>query len=1298
MNWKFKLLLVIITVAAAAVLIKLPFQHRSNAESLLNMETAAPITQENVTTYPNGVMEIKPANFAVSGMAREMPTSDPDALVKRANFVDPEVIREMRAEAARKKLGIQPDNDNDAEEINELNVENPKKTVPNAHGDKSFQDPLVNKGIRPDAPQTMPTPSLTFNGASQVDNAAQGAGSVLPPDTNGDVGPNNYVSSVNLVLKMFDKSGNVVAGPVKTSSLFAALPAGDPCRVQNDGDAIVLYDSLADRWHISQFGVPSGNATYQCVALSVSGDPTGAYYVWSYAYPISAVNDYPKVGVWTDGYHMTFNQFNIAGTAYLGVGILTQDRKKALVGDPTAAAVYFNLGSIDSSSFGMLPGDIDGYVAPPEGMAEIIGELNSKDQGDIIDGIQMYKWIPNFANPGSSSLTVVDSVSLQAFDGRNPSGRSDIEQMGGAALDSIAPRSMHRFAYRNLGTNANPINSYVGNFTVNVSGAAPTGNPPVALTAATFQAGIRWFEMRRAGDAMSVYDQGTHNLTPGDGANGLNNWMGGIAQDNRGDIALGFSQAGTTQRANIMIAGRTNNTPNSGTLNEGEALMYAAGGSQTSSSGRWGDYSAMSIDPTDDCTFWYTQEYYATTSSSGWSTRVGKFRYPQCSDIVKSTITGTITYCSGGAPVPNASVDATGGFNRVTGANGNYSITVSPGTYTLTAGRSGGLIGNSQTITVGSGGTATANLCLTGVAVVSSQSPQIVSESCGLANGSPDPGEQITVSLPLQNTGAASTSNLTATLQATGGVINPSAAQNYGALAPGSTAAAKNFTFTVDPNLPCGSSITLTFNITDGATSYAAVTQTYTTGVRVVSLSENFDGVTAPALPPGWTTVQISGTAINWITTNVSPNSAPNAAFANDPPTKSLSALISPPVAIQAGDAQITFNNFYNTEQNFDGMVLEYTTNSGGTWTDVVTGGGSFVSGGYNSTLSNDSTNSLPGRRAWSGNSGGYVSTVVNLPASLNGQTVQFRWLMGSDDSENVSGVRVDDVQVLGGRQCNSCNGVTACKFQRRFDFDGDNKADISVFRPNGGNWYIQGSQSGFTGAQFGDTNDKLVPADYDGDGKTDLAVYRSGTWYLQRSTAGFIGIAFGAPDDIPQPADFDGDGKAELVVWRPSNGTWYIYNIATSQFSAMQFGATGDKPVVGDYDGDCKADFAVFRPSNGTWYLQRSTAGFSGIQFGESTDKPEPADYDGDGKTDVAVFRPSNGTWYLQRSTAGFLGMQFGISTDLPVAADYDGDGKADIAVFRSGTWYLQRSTAGFTSYPFGNPTDKPAPNAFVP
>ncbi len=1313
MSWKLRLSLVVIAALAVVIWVKLPSQADSNVEPTQKEDNGS-FLPDKVMKYENGVLRIKPQNFAVSGMVRDMPTSDPDALINRAKYVDREKLRE---EAIRKVKHKEPEEtdvsakDEENVEINELNAERVKKIVPGAGaGDGAFEDPLLKKNPNPnsygpESPQTMPTPSLTFNGATAADNAIAGLGGRTPPDTNGDVGPNHYVSSVNNVLKIFNKSGAVVSGPVQTNTLFSALPASDPCRLFNDGDAIVLYDSLADRWHVSQFSVPvfPGDGlglgiNYQCVALSVTGDPTGAYYVWSYAYQANTLNDYPKVGVWTDGYHMTFNQFSTTAGNFLGLGLITQDRAKALVGDPAAAAIYVNIGAIDRNTGGALPGDIDGLIAPPVGMAEVIGEYKATEFGDPVDGVRMYKWVPNFTNPNSSILTVLGDVQLAPLDGRYPtSTRAHIEQQSGEGLDSVADRSMHRFAYRNFGTTANPVNSYAGNFTVNVSGVNPT-------TAAAYQAGVRWFEMRRSGDSFSVFDQGTHNLTPGNGATGLNNWLSSIAQDNAGDIALGFSQAGTSQRADIKIAGRTNNVQNSGTLNEGEALMFAATGSQTSGGNRWGDYSAMNVDPSDDCTFWYTQEYYAVNSSVGWSTRVGKFRFPQCSDAPKGVIQGTVTNCATGAVINGASINATGGFNRVSNPSGTFSLITSPATYNVSASKFGFLASGLISVNVGNGQTQTVNFCLDPTTAFSaSANPQIVSESCGIANNVPDPGEEVTVSLPLQNNGAAATTNLTATLQTGGGVTTSSGTQNFGAIAANGGSATRNFTFRVDPNLSCGSNVTLTFNVNDGTTNLGTVTRTYTTGLRVQTLIENFDGVTAPALPAGWTNVQLFGTSINWITQTAMPSSTPNNAFANDDGLKSTSALVSPPVQIQSADAQLSFKNFYDTEPGFDGMVLEYSTDNS-TWKDITVGG-SFVTGGYTSILDYypniASGSTLVGRSAWTGKSNVYDDVLVNLPASLSGQTARFRWVMASDVGNGGVGVRIDDVKIFGSRQCNTgCSTAAPCQTRSRNNFDSDNKADISVYRPSSGTWFLQRSQSGFTSVQFGLSTDKIVPGDYDGDGKTDIAVYRGGTWFLQRSTAGFTSIQFGLPDDIPVPADFDGDCKTDLAVYRPSSGTWYVLNGTTGQYTSQQWGVSTDKPVTGDYDGDGRADYAVFRPSNGTWYLLRSRDGFAGVQWGEETDKPVVGDYDGDGKSDYAVYRPSNGTWYLLRSRDGFASAQFGEATDLPVPSDYDGDTKTDVAVYRpsSGTWFLLKSTEGFASVQFGDPTDRPVPNAFVP
>ncbi|MEP7211714.1 MAG: glycoside hydrolase domain-containing protein [Acidobacteriota bacterium] len=268
-------------------------------------------------------------------------------------------------------------------------------------------------------------------------------------------------------------------------------------------------------------------------------------------------------------------------------------------------------------------------------------------------------------------------------------------------------------------------------------------------------------------------------------------------------------------------------------------------------------------------------------------------------------------------------------------------------------------------------------------------------------------------------------------------------------------------------------------------------------------------------------------------------------------------------------------------------------------------------------------------------------------------------------------------------------------------DFDGDGKTDISVYRPADGLWCVlNSSNSSATFTSFGLATDIITPGDFDGDGKTDRAVFRpsNGTWYTIGKAGVFGSKAFGTDGDIPVAADYNGDGKTDIAVFRPSTGGWYIaYSDSQGSYASGQFGTAGDKPVVGDYDGDGKADVAVWRPSDGVWYVNQSRDGFAALRFGISTDQPAQGDFDGDGKTDFAVFR--DGIWYLQQSTAGFAGVNFGLAGDVPVTGDYDGDGKADIAVYRpsNGTWYLLQSTAGFGAATFGISTDRAVPFAYL-
>jgi hypothetical protein len=270
---------------------------------------------------------------------------------------------------------------------------------------------------------------------------------------------------------------------------------------------------------------------------------------------------------------------------------------------------------------------------------------------------------------------------------------------------------------------------------------------------------------------------------------------------------------------------------------------------------------------------------------------------------------------------------------------------------------------------------------------------------------------------------------------------------------------------------------------------------------------------------------------------------------------------------------------------------------------------------------------------------------------------------------------------------------------------DGDGKTDLAVFRPGTSVWYsLNSTDGGFNAAQFGQTGDKIVPGDYDGDGKADRAIWRpsNGVWFILKSSdGGLAGNAFGMTGDIPAQGDYDGDGKTDMAVFRPSTGIWYILMIGTGQVQILGFGLDGDKPVPGDYDADGKTDIAVYRPSTGNWYiLQSSNGALQAFNFGLTGDRPVPGDYDGDGKTDAAIYRPSNGVWFILKSSDGGLaGNQFGLSTDTPCQGDYDGDGLTDIAVYRDGTWYVLYSGNGsFAVFFFGSAGDIPTQSGYAP
>lgn len=481
----------------------------------------------------------------------------------------------------------------------------------------------------PYPPEPAPEPMQSFRGMDRISNA-------LPPDTVGDVGPVYYVQATNSTYAVFNKAtGAIALGPFDNNALWSG--AGGNCEVTNDGDPIVLYDNANGRWMISQFSLtfpdnfpPTPGSFEQCIAVSATGDPTGSWHRYEFHWSDTVLNDYPHFGIWPDGLYMAVNQFDGASFAWRGQGVAAFEWDEMLKGN-AATMVQFDLYAHDDFYGAQIPVDWDGADSPPPaGRPALFVEwedadwaVGNPDHNQTADQLWIWEFAVDWDTPANSTFgdgldynRALDTIDVD-FDmcggDRNcipqpPPATSDMY------LDSLGNRLMHRMPYRNMGSHE----VLVGSHTVDADG--------------TDHAGVHWFEVR---DPYGTPFMQQDNVWAPDADH---RWMGSIAMDKNGNIALGYSVSSTTTFPSIRYTGRMTDDP-LGTL-RAEQTAFAGGGSQlfynptTGSCCRWGDYSSMNVDP-DDFTFWYTQEFYAATSQADWNTGIVAFAF-DAADVIFS--------------------------------------------------------------------------------------------------------------------------------------------------------------------------------------------------------------------------------------------------------------------------------------------------------------------------------------------------------------------------------------------------------------------------------------------------------------------------------------------------------------------------------------------------------------------------------------------------------------------------------------------------------------------------------------
>jgi len=784
------------------------------------------------------------------------------------------------------------------------------KEIPNKIGMKEFNHLTTNPFTLPEDPVWQKQDGTVVPLSRAPIQNFEGVGNlsfVYPPDTQGDVSTGAYVQVVNMNFAVYSKTGTTLYGPADLITIWAGMPA--PYNV-GDGDPIVLYDQAADRWIISQFSLPSTTQNAELVAISTTSDPTGSWYRYVFDFG-NKMPDYPKFGVWPDGYYLSFNQF-VNQATWGGVGTVVLDRAQMLIGAATTF-IYFDLGaSSDPSS--MLPSDWDGVTPPVTNEPNYFTYFNDWSS-PTEDYLKIWQFHTDWVTPANTTFALAYSLVTAAFKSEicvATRGRCIPQPGTSIKLESLSDRLMYRLQYRNFGS----YQTMVTNHTVDVDN--------------TGHAGIRWYELRNSGSGWGIYQQGTY-------APDVNHrWVGSVAMNSNGAIALGYSVSNSSSvYPGILYTGRRASDP-LGEMTVAEQSIISGAGSQTGSAARWGDYSMMSVDPSDDNTFWYTTEYILTTGAANWQTRIASFTI----NNAPVAVTLPATAVTSSTATLNGTVNPTGLATNyhfewgTTASYGNSTSIISAGAGVTTVEVSAPISGLTPGVTyhyrltaVNADGTCNgSDVTFTpGAAALSTTTPSSITTSSAISGG---------------NVTSGGGSTITARGVCWSTSANPTLADAHTTDGSGTGTFISTIT-----GLTSNTTYHVRAYATNSAGTWYGNDLSFTTVCAVYSLPF-YEGFATTSIPTCWTQVDNQGGGQIWlfgVITGYSPNPAltGNYAFLNSDAygngyTQNAD-LISPLLDLSAySTVTLQFNHYFRSYSGSSG-TLSYSINNGSTWTAIQT-------------------------------------------------------------------------------------------------------------------------------------------------------------------------------------------------------------------------------------------------------------------------------------------------------------------------------------------------------------------------